>query len=611
VKVLTDLGAQSGNVSFGLESTRGPLETLVSRLDWGSEGRGATTVGALAREQRDRDADSANKMPPRYLQATLTKAGDSERALVVVPDVDYTVRVKIGEFDPFVLQVINPIREPYAGVTVPVDVIVSERSLLASPLRATIELPPNGSSTEAAFPLHTKPGRLELRVTVLHRGRVLQSGIIRASIDGSDPLRFDVDAVGRHHLAGLEHRRVFDAAIVANHTDDGQAGFLGAVPDGVGYITIDPTHLKALSDQLGATISQIAHEPDRYRELTSEGTVEMLRELALRGASFHRLLVKHASLGKGLLDAERIQIVAARPNTFLPLELVYSLKPPKKDAPLCENAANALRDGTCTDTCGGRDGSRVCPLGFWALSRVIERHEHRPGAPTNGADFRVQVERAKYTETITPERSKLDPPKSVVFAASDRIDRVEKETSAKLTANLEQTFGAGNTTRVTDWDGWIPAVTASAKPNLLVVVPHTKASPQNDQILEIGAASDLRALEVVEEHVTGDPATPPSPIVFLLGCETSAATVPNESFVSILRDREAALVISTISTILGRDAAPVAAALARAIVDVHREGGGFAGEAMVRMRRQMLLEGKAMALAVTMYGDADWVLAPA
>jgi hypothetical protein len=618
VQVLKDLGfTDSGTTFSGLESMRGSLDTLVERLDFGAESRGATTVGAMEREQRDRDAHSADKMLPRYLQGWLTRDGESEHATVIHPDALYTVGVKIGEFDPTLLQVVNPIREPYAGVTVSVDVIVSERNLLPVPLRTTMDLPPNGSSKPVTFALRTRPGvaRLELRVTILHRGRVLQSGIIRAAIDGHDRLQFDVDAVGRHHLAGLEHRREFDAAIVANHAADGTPGFLGAVPDGVGYITIEPSHLDALTQQLGATISAIEIDPPRYATLESEGTVEMLRELALRGAAFHRLLAKHTALGKGLLEAERIQIIAARPNTFLPLELVYSLKTPAKNAPLCENARAALHDGRCTDTCGGRDGSRVCPLGFWGLSRVIERHEHRPQlAPlTQGAEFRAHDSRAKFVEATTPERSKIQPPQSVVFAASNRVDRVVKTTSADLAAKLEETFGAANVKKVGDWDDWIPAVSSSKRPNLLVVVPHTKASDHNDQILEIGDASDLRSLEVVEDHVIGTPVPDPAPkpIVFLLGCETSAAKVPNESFVTIFRDREAAVVISTISTILGRDAAPVAAALAKAIVDQHRNGGGFAGEAMTKIRRQMLLEGKAMVLAVTMYGDADWVLAPA
>jgi hypothetical protein len=615
LKALQEVGAKLAH-PFGFETTRVDLDQIKQGFDWSQEARGATQIAELARQQRERDTSSANKMPPRYLQAQLKKDGDSAAASVVAPGASYSVMVKIGEFDPRLLAVINPIREPYAGIDIPVDVIVSEKNLLPVPLRATITLPPNGSSTEAIFPLQTRVGvaSLELRVTVLHRNRVLQSGIIRAAIDGHDPLRFDVDAIGRHHLSGLENRRQFDAAIVANHALDGSAGFVGAVPDGVGYINLDPGQMQALTKALGDSISNIAIDPVRYRELDSEGTVEVLRELAQRGAAFHRLLVKHNGIGKGLLDAERIQVIAARPNTFLPLELAYAYPAPQDKAPLCENAKNALRDGKCTDTCGGRDGSRVCPLGFWGMSRVIERQAHRWQPGPTASDFRVEAEdRSKYTEATTPERAKIPPPTGVVFATSDRVDAADTTASATLCTSLEATFGAPNVKRVADWTQWVAAVTASKRPSLLVVVPHHKTSPQNDAILEIGKDSELRALLVSDDHVYGKPPSspPPSPIVFLLGCETANAQVANESFVSVFRDFDAAIVISTISTVLGRDAAPVAAALAQAIVEQHRQGGGFLGDALVKMRRKMLLDGKAMVLALTAYGDADWMLAPA
>ena len=71
------------------------------------------------------------------------------------------------------------------------------------------------------------------------------------------------------------------------------------------------------------------------------------------------------------------------------------------------------------------------------------------------------------------------------------------------------------------------------------------------------------------------------------------------------------MVIATLTEVLGRHAAPVAA---RLVEELYRycaqEPHGF-GEVMVRLRRRLLAEGLIMVLALAAFGDADWLITKA
>ena len=88
-------------------------------------------------------------------------------------------------------------------------------------------------------------------------------------------------------------------------------------------------------------------------------------------------------MGKPLVESlagrplDRLQVLVDERSDFFPLELVYDLPAPAKDATLCAGWKTALRTGTCDKQHDATDGQlhpkTFCPSGFWGLSKVIER----------------------------------------------------------------------------------------------------------------------------------------------------------------------------------------------------------------------------------------------
>ena len=89
-------------------------------------------------------------------------------------------------------------------------------------------------------------------------------------------------------------------------------------------------------------------------------------------------------IGKPLVESlagrplDRLEVLVEERSDLFPLELVYDLPAPAKDATLCPGWKTALREGTCSEEARG-DGTgelhprTFCPSGFWGLSKVIER----------------------------------------------------------------------------------------------------------------------------------------------------------------------------------------------------------------------------------------------
>lgn len=92
--------------------------------------------------------------------------------------------------------------------------------------------------------------------------------------------------------------------------------------------------------------------------------------------------------------------------------------------------------------------------------------------------------------------------------------------------------------------------------------------------------------------------------MLLLGCNTANPAIGYQDFVNEMRSNGAALVIGTLTYVLGPQAAGVARELVRQIGSA---GNGLTiGEIMRQVRARMLAEDNIMALAITAFGDADW-----
>jgi hypothetical protein len=162
----------------------------------------------------------------------------------------------------------------------------------------------------------------------------------------------------------------------------------------------------------------------------------------------------------------------------------------------------------------------------------------------------------------------------------------------------------GPASRASTWKDWTSEV-GSAAPSLLVLLPHHEQSP-GEEILEIGQSDRLKSELVRIDHVRRQDG--PYPIVLLLGCETNLARIAFDNFVTRFRDKGAAVVVSTIATVLGRHASPAAGRLVELLDEEAAEGDSTFGEIMVRLRRKLMATQTPMALGLTAYGDADWVL---
>lgn len=464
-----------------------------------------------------------------------------------------------------------------------------------------IQLPRNTSlnssiwQTSIAVPREAES--VDALVVVLHSGRVLQAaklqGLVVSKLSEADITQTKIEFIVTEvtaDISDLGHRQKFDAAIVS----DGEVGvaFAGSsigVRDLKGVDkTIEKMTAKLFKTSEAVTIQGAGGDPTKYQKL--------LVYLAANGKLLHSVLIKQ--LMPILDDAQRIQIVSTNPSAMLPLEFVYCGPSPKSNARLCDNWQTALQQGHCPSCEQLPEDERaetICPLHFWALSKIIERHT--PAVQNDdGHDFIVgSQDRAN--------RQQLAPLKSAVFAASDNVpEDLVDSTFAALKSAVTSCDDART------WDQWATCVKEKS-PSLLVSMPHNALDPILEiSTLEIGNGDELRAGEVLPKFVCNE-LSAVRPIVLLLGCQTAlGGPQPFHTFVGEFRHNGAAIVIGTLATVLGEHAAPVVQAIIRELKNPTVAGENTIGDVLLRIRRQMFSQGIVIALAVAAFGDADWAL---
>jgi hypothetical protein len=329
--------------------------------------------------------------------------------------------------------------------------------------------------------------------------------------------------------------------------------------------------------------------------LDSESTRKLLVFLAQHGSLLHKALLD--VIDAPLAAAERIQVVSADPEAFLPLEFAYGRVSPRDDAKLCPNSNEALVSGRCEGCPAETDPAYVCPLGFWCLSKVIERQLHTLAAAQ-------EVER-DYRILSAPAagRTHLGPLDGALLGASTLVDRFRKGTIAEVDAALATVTG-GHAVHAKTWPEWIECV-KELTPPLLVLLPHTLENEASIRCLQIEDAEQLPVGDISDAYVGKPP-----PIVLLLGCDTATPEMPFQQFPTAFRRANAAIVVGTLTKILGRHAGPVAAQLVTKLTEIAAERDVTFGEVMRDARRAMLRAGAPTVLAVTAYGDAGWMLGP-
>jgi len=506
---------------------------------------------------------------------------------------------------------------PLAAGSEPLRVVLSEPNHVPEPQTGTIIVPREGPSSTCRLDFRTRtdePG-FQGRVVVLHGNRVLQTALLRSQVvpsptdaghDGSPTLM--TEGIIRPSLSDLSSRRKFDVAFVANHSPDNTPGLTTIAGESA---TFDSLHgldevIRQIRDLLEHFVVNLA--PTSPQRLDADANVDLLLELALHGRRLYEGIVMDNRLAPTLVKARYLQLVSAR-DTPLPLEFVYDQPPPRPDARLCPRARNALTTGTCAGCAEMRETPArfICPLGFWGLSRVIERQSlvaARRGH-LQGHDFALM-------SFPTSRHDTLHVLQAGVLGASGRVDEVVPGQVQRVLQALRAAT-RGNAVLAGSWEEWAEAI-KKRSPTLLVLLPHTgrhriqrRTRVISVPMLEIGRNKQLLRDYITSKHVRST-RSPTGPIVVLLGCKTEDTSIPFQSFSAQFRRQGAAVVVGTLTSVLGRHAAPVAVRFVHDLQRAAAQRGSF-GDAFLESRRRALADGLAMALCLVAYGDTDWRLA--
>lgn len=485
----------------------------------------------------------------------------------------------------------------------------------------SVVLPVVGSSSTCSFWLWTPAsGTISARIIVQYRNRVLQTAVLTGSIASAgidesrqSGLAVTTESVVRPTFAALSARQAFDLAIVHNHDGAGAPAVTAFQGDYVARVP--PARIDADVAAIRRWLTESANNPGAYAGLSKPATIQLLYKLARRGRMLRRLVTGDDD-PRGIGDpirTKRVQVVAADPNSIFPIEVFYDFPAPSA-AVLCAKAVDALRAGTCDPDNHGpvaKNGSIgvVCPAGFWAMNRVIERH-------ASPRELIPNLEGHQFGLLADPigGRDRLSRISTAMFASSNRVVADDAKTVTKA---LVQATG-GSASKVGSWDDWLDRVRQDG-PDLLVLLAHTTSDPVAlESALEIAAKDRCATGDFDKPYVRlpdrpdGNKDLRAGPIVFLLGCDTARPWLEYQSFVVLFREFGASLVVGTIATVAASHAAAVACRLVAnlaaqtAAIALAGDGPKAFGDVLLAARRQLLIDGEVMALSLTSYGDAQW-----
>lgn len=535
---------------------------------------------------------------PRALRARLRAGSNHGVSDRLRPSEHHLIEVSVGAPDPgwFTDDSTFPAIDDFFDDLIErrwhLRVVAWDPVYLPEPQVAMLWLPAAGESATVSFELTVPadPRRpLGCRITVLHHNRVLQTGTL-AETDGV--IGWRIDAAPDPTIVELDEAHWFDASLVVNHDSIGVPRVTVFADDHIGLVALEPASLDRFAHKVRAELETLASFPDLYDDDVEADTMaEWLAHLAQEGSVFYDSLIAAGGLDRGrLAAAARIQIVSARLDAFFPGEFLYTYPAPRDDARLCPRG-RALLTSDVDMACPGPHGRGVvCPLGFWNLSKVVERHAYRPADARPDGWFSLH-------ESALASHGGFDPLERLLVAASDKVDGFEQGALDAMLGRVRRV--AGVCEHASDWDDWAARLDRSGA-SLLVLLPHHNGKKR----LEIGHGSAAPAALIGAAEVRPH-ATDPAPAVLLMGCETVGDFVGFDSFVTRFYLGGASVVVCTYGTVLGRHAAPATARLLELLDQRLGEGPVRMGDILLVIRRRLLSEGIPMALGLTSYGDAD------
>jgi len=560
------------------------------------------TLGRMLREGQARPAESQ-----RWVQASVLDLEGDTRVVghgPLTPSHPYGLDVWIGP--PSKQAIVAP--EPFPEEALPptedglwLTVVLTAPAVGPEAQVSQLWLPKKEASKRTRFDFTPRePTRtLESRITVLHENRVVQTLLLTVDIgDGADSeFKLGIEAVVRRNLDALNGRPRFDAAMLFN--DVGSTPTMTVFAGERASMVETDENIDSYIKQIGEILENATNQPTKYGLLSSKATTRLLADLARQGSLLRQALDEMPGVRDALKDAERIQIIAAKPERVLPIEFCYNADAPGLEAKMCSRWKEALDEGICDKTPCTQDKSQVvCPVAFWATSRIIERHTYRKedSARLGQADFALQSEPAA-------NRSRLNVLAGSLCAAADQARANQPQVVTEAFDVIKQATQSFK--EVTTWPEWEKEI-SDRHPSLLVLLAHTEMKGTVNSLV-IGADQEVALTEIKSSHVSGNPEQ--HPMLLLLGCSTATHERAFQSFITQFRRAGTSIIVGTLCEILGRHAAPIAKGLTEKLFAANSlDEGTPMGNLMRKVRRELLAAGYPTVLAISAFGDADWLL---
>jgi hypothetical protein len=568
---------------------RGDERSRVEALTFDSELHGASELMRLESESREAGDTPAEA---RFIQARFLAASGEPLTTGLEPDVDQVIEVRVGPTEAsWTAAVGKDFPAPEGDGPHLLTVVLTAPGALPEPAVEQIVLPTRGASTSCRFHVRPGPGTLHARIVVLHGNRVLQTATLTATVPAAEGaelvLAAEPETTVRLRLDELDLRRPFDAALVVDEE-------LTTVTGGKACVLL-PDRFEAAVDGVRDLLEEAVLEPQGFDSLDDESSLTLLRALAAHGSALYDAFMLNEG-AQAVVDAQRLQVVPVRQGADFPLEFVYDRTAPLPDARLCPASKEGLREGRCQPgKCAAPDDARIiCPLAFWGLTKSIERHLKTKGK-SEAHELEVLADASSRT-------ARLSAPQTALYATSvrvrpDDVDRLGEALNGAL---------SGSASQAASWANWRDQIKAE-HPSILVILPHTLPHPQfRTPAMEICDDEPLAGVNVREDLVC--PSREHRPLVILLGCDTAAADSPIFDFPPKFRTGGAAIVLGTVTEVLGRHAAPVAGQIVTEIAKRAEAGEAYITDVVRDVRRGLLAEGQPLGMALVAYGDGEWLL---
>lgn len=522
----------------------------------------------------------------------VVESGGTVRADGFVGGRTNALRVNIAaHVDEIAVRADRGFANPAPGEAIDLDVLVQPGWSRGKPAKRTLHLPASDDSewTEPVkLRVPAKLIRAEVFITVMWQGRAVQSAVLSAPVlDAKTPvgpeamtLTVDVSTPPTVPPDAAKERPEAGASFVILPLKGKPSLF-----DAARGVPISAGDLEKANRNVRKDLIETFLDPPA--DLAA--AAHPLAKLATRGS-----LLRDALKGKekSFYDDVSWVHVSSFGGGHVPFELIYDHPLPDSfDVPVCPTALAGAEE--CTKDCADRSRSDVvCPFGFWATTKVVERRMHttnRRAAVVS--DQRKVAVRQGAAVAVTPKADVDD------STASTRIGQAVTAFSAPGTCSITAT--------------WEELEQAVANPcNLVVLVTHTidPQDPEDDLTTQLELGQEAKFVRNIDKRYFNPTPNEPGPVVLALGCDTNEVQASYASLVQRLHSAGVEIVVSAISQIPGKEVADFVQRLVDVLAVLLAEANGDPkrfGAVMTAARRATLLRGDVLALALTASGDGD------